>query len=99
MVVQSFFVHTVAKKFDIPTLDLKVYDDSKTEIDEDVFEFIVKSQDLGVLEICLPKSPNLNGELSFIFIHTSLPVCVCIRTAHCLIRIFVFTLVKSEHIG
>lgn len=53
-VVQSFFVHTVAKKFDIPTLDLKVYDDSKTEIDEDVFEFIVKSQDLGVLEICLP---------------------------------------------
>lgn len=67
-VVQSYFVITEAKKFDIPTLDVKVYDDSKTEIDEEAFEFLVKSQDLGVLEICLPVNPSLDGELSHIYI-------------------------------
>lgn len=50
--MQSYFFFTVAKKFDIPYLDLKVYDDSQTEVDEDVFEFLVMKQDLGVLEIC-----------------------------------------------
>lgn len=60
--VQSYFVFTVAKKFDIPTLDLKVYDESKTEVDEEVFEFLLKKQDLGVLEICLPQGPNPDGE-------------------------------------
>lgn len=38
--LQSYFVFTAAKKFDIPTLNLKVYDDTKTEIDEDVFELL-----------------------------------------------------------
>ena len=71
--MQSYFVITVAKKFDIPTLDLKVYDDSRTETDEEVFEFLVKSQDLGVLEIRLPVIPNLDAEFSLIYIHTFLP--------------------------
>ncbi|XP_038823645.1 uncharacterized protein LOC120023664 [Salvelinus namaycush] len=52
------FLDSVANKFDIPTLDLKVYDESKTEVDEEVFEFLLKKQDLGVLEICLPQDPN-----------------------------------------
>lgn len=74
-IVQSCFVLTVAKKFDIPTLDLKVHDDSKTEIDENVFELLLKSQNLGVLEICLHKGlPNLNGELMFVFIQRILLV-------------------------
>ncbi|XP_033989913.1 uncharacterized protein LOC117485465 [Trematomus bernacchii] len=47
-----------AKKFDIPTLDLKVFDVTKTEVDEEVFEFLIQKQDLGVLEICLPQDPN-----------------------------------------
>ncbi|KAK7912801.1 hypothetical protein WMY93_013012 [Mugilogobius chulae] len=48
----------VAKRFDIPTLDLKVYDESKTEVDEDVFEFLLKKQDLGVLDICSPNEDD-----------------------------------------
>ncbi|XP_034733372.1 uncharacterized protein LOC117948042 [Etheostoma cragini] len=54
----------VAKKFDIPTLDLKVYDESQTEVDKKVFEFLLLKQDLGVLEICLPQSSNLDDLLS-----------------------------------
>ncbi|KAK1894134.1 cytochrome c oxidase subunit 2 [Dissostichus eleginoides] len=52
------FLDCVAKKFDIPTLDLKVFDVTKTEVDEEVFEFLIQKQDLGVLEICLPQDPN-----------------------------------------
>lgn len=52
------YVFTVAKTFDIPTLDLKVYDESKTEVDEEAFEFLLKKQGLGVLEVCLPQDPN-----------------------------------------
>lgn len=59
--MQLYFVITVANKFDIPTLDLKVYDESETEVDEEVFEFLLKKQDLGVLEICLPQDPNPDG--------------------------------------
>ncbi|KAM6929555.1 uncharacterized protein PEZ65_008774 [Lycodopsis pacificus] len=58
------FLDCVAKKFDLPTLDLKVYDESKTEVDEEVFEFLLKKQDIGVLEICLPQDPNLEDSLS-----------------------------------
>ncbi|CAJ1048219.1 uncharacterized protein LOC115584563 isoform X3 [Xyrichtys novacula] len=58
------FLECVAKKFDIPTLDVKVYDDSKTEIDEKGFEFLLRSQDLGVLEICMPEKPNLDDSMS-----------------------------------
>ncbi|KAI4832135.1 hypothetical protein KUCAC02_015112 [Chaenocephalus aceratus] len=52
------FLDCVAKQFDIPTLDLKVFDVTKTEVDEEVFEFLIQKQDLGVLEICLPQDPN-----------------------------------------
>lgn len=57
-IVQSYFVITVAKKFDIPTLDLKVYDDSKTEIDEEVFVSHKESRpwSTGDLFVCKPKS-------------------------------------------
>ncbi|XP_024863938.1 uncharacterized protein LOC108242108 [Kryptolebias marmoratus] len=48
----SSFLECAAKKFSIPTLDLKVFDDSKTEVDEEVFELLLKSPNLGVLEIC-----------------------------------------------
>ncbi|KAK9538043.1 hypothetical protein VZT92_005604 [Zoarces viviparus] len=58
------FLDCVAKKFDLPTLDLKVYDESKTEVDEEVFEFLLKKQDIGVVEICLPQDPNLEDSLS-----------------------------------
>ncbi|CAJ1048213.1 uncharacterized protein LOC115584563 isoform X3, partial [Xyrichtys novacula] len=58
------FMECVAKKFDIPTLDVKVYDDSKTEIDEKGFEFLLRSQDLGVLEICMPEKPNPDDSMS-----------------------------------
>ncbi|KAJ8364593.1 hypothetical protein SKAU_G00134240 [Synaphobranchus kaupii] len=58
------FLDCVAKKFDIPALDLKVYDDSNTEVDEEVFEFLVTRQVLGVLEVRLPQGPNLNDSLS-----------------------------------
>jgi len=34
------FFTLVVKKFDLPTLDLKVYDESKTEVDEEVFELL-----------------------------------------------------------
>ena len=61
--VQSCFVFTVAKKFEIPTLDLNVYDDSNTEVDEEAFAFLVTKPDLGVLEVCLPQVPNSEGEL------------------------------------
>ena len=50
--MQTCFVFTVNRKFDLPTLDLKVCDESNTEVDEEVFEFHLKKQDIGVLEIC-----------------------------------------------
>ncbi|XP_078793150.1 uncharacterized protein LOC144987732 [Oryzias latipes] len=52
------FLECVAKKFNIPTLDLKVFDDSKTEVDEEVFDFLIKTPNLGVLEICLAEDPE-----------------------------------------
>ena len=54
---------TGAKKFNIPTLDLKVFDDSKTEVDEEVINFLLKKQNLSVLEICLAQGPDPNGQL------------------------------------
>lgn len=57
------FIFTVSKKFEIPILDLKVYDDLNTEVDEDAFEFLVKKPDLGVLEVRLPQGPDPEGEL------------------------------------
>ncbi|XP_041634627.1 uncharacterized protein si:cabz01074946.1 isoform X1 [Cheilinus undulatus] len=49
------FLRRVAEKFDLPTPDLKVFDETKTEVDRDAFEFLLKKQDLGVLEVCLPQ--------------------------------------------
>ncbi|KAK7896384.1 hypothetical protein WMY93_021709 [Mugilogobius chulae] len=46
------FLQCVARKFDMPMSDVKVYDESKTEVDEGAFEFLLNKQDLGVLEIC-----------------------------------------------
>lgn len=54
---------TVVKKFNIPTLDLKVFDDSKTEVDDEVFDLLISSPNLGVLEICLAQNPNPEGML------------------------------------
>ena len=71
----NFLFSSVDKKFEITSLDLKVYDDSKTEVDEEVIEFLIKRQDLGVLEIC-PQGPNLDGEFlisSLLYIHLSNP--------------------------
>lgn len=60
--VQYCFVFTVSKKFEIPTLDLTVYDDLNTEVDEDAFAFLVTKPDLGVLEVCLPTGSDFEGE-------------------------------------
>lgn len=62
---------TAAKKFSIPTLDLRVFDDTNTEVDEEVFDFLMKKQNLGVLEICLAQGPNPDGKflgVSLIFL-------------------------------
>ncbi|KAJ4937018.1 hypothetical protein JOQ06_001602 [Pogonophryne albipinna] len=74
----------VAKKFDIPTLDLKVFDVTKTEVDEEVFEFLIQKQDLGVLEICLPQDPN---EV----------VCLCLTLCVCVCRTSPSRRVKEEY--
>ena len=39
-----------------------VYDESKTEVEEEVFDFLLKKQDIGVLEICLTRGPDSSGE-------------------------------------
>ncbi|KAK1903453.1 General transcription factor II-I repeat domain containing protein 2 [Dissostichus eleginoides] len=51
----TFWLKTLPRNL---TLDLKVFDVTKTEVDEEVFEFLIQKQDLGVLEICLPQDPN-----------------------------------------
>ena len=55
----------VAKKFDLPTLDIKVYDETRTEIDE-AFEYILKQQDIGVLEIVIPTA-SVDGKITLRF--------------------------------
>ncbi len=54
---------SVAKKFDLPTMDVKVFDDSKTEVDEEAFGYLLTRPDLGVLEIFIPGTANINGKL------------------------------------
>ena len=49
--VTNVFSSLVARKFDLPTMDIKVFDDSKTEVDQEAFEYLVKQPDLGVLEL------------------------------------------------
>ncbi|XP_023817789.2 uncharacterized protein LOC110014377 isoform X2 [Oryzias latipes] len=58
------FWECAAKKFNIPTLDLKVFDDSKTEVDEQVFDLLLKNPNLGVLESCLAKDANPEDQQS-----------------------------------
>ncbi|XP_005464402.1 uncharacterized protein LOC100708577 [Oreochromis niloticus] len=65
------FLECVAKKFNIPNLDFKVLDDSKTEVDEDVFDFLMKKQNLGVLEICQAQGPNPDDSSSTSFTSSS----------------------------
>ena len=60
--MQYCFVSAVSKKFEIPTLDFKIYDDLNTEVDEDAFAFLVTKPDLGVLEVRLPQGPDPEGE-------------------------------------
>nr|XP_055048149.1 uncharacterized protein LOC129433557 [Misgurnus anguillicaudatus] len=50
------FLECVAKKFNLPTINVKVFDDSKTEVDEESFEYLLTRPDLGVLEIFIPGS-------------------------------------------
>ncbi|XP_058245046.1 uncharacterized protein LOC131352740 [Hemibagrus wyckioides] len=57
------FLECVAKKFDLPTMDVKVFDDSKTEVDEEAFEYLLTRPDLGVLEIFIPGT-NFDDTLS-----------------------------------
>ena len=56
----------VAKKFDLPYLDIKVYDETRTEIDDEAFEYILKQQDIGVLEIVIPTA-SVDGKITLRF--------------------------------
>ncbi|XP_071327488.1 uncharacterized protein [Trachinotus anak] len=58
------FLECVSKKFEIPALDLKVYDDLNTEVDEDAFAFLLMKPDLGVLEVFLPKGSDFEDSVS-----------------------------------
>lgn len=50
------------KKCILPTMDLKVYDESETEVDE-VFQYHLQRPDLSVLQMCLPNETSSDGEL------------------------------------
>ncbi|XP_052426408.1 uncharacterized protein LOC127968947 [Carassius gibelio] len=58
------FLECVANKFDLPTMDVKVFDDSKTEVDEEAFVYLLTRPDLGVLEIVIPCTANIDDSLS-----------------------------------
>lgn len=58
---------SVAKKFDLPTMDVKVFDDSKTEVDEEAFGYLLTRPDLGVLEIVIPSTANIDGKMFILF--------------------------------
>ncbi|XP_026082342.1 uncharacterized protein LOC113058554 [Carassius auratus] len=58
------FLECVANKFDLPTMDVKVFDDSKTEVDEEAFVYLLRRPDLGVLEIVIPGTANIDDSLS-----------------------------------
>lgn len=50
------FMECAARKFDLGTMDFKVFDESKTEVDEEVFEILLQKQDLCEFEICVPQT-------------------------------------------
>ena len=41
-------------------IDLKVYDDQNTEVDEDAFDYLINKPNLGMLEV--PLGPDPEGE-------------------------------------
>ncbi|XP_051572165.1 uncharacterized protein LOC127451472 [Myxocyprinus asiaticus] len=45
-------------------MDVKVFDDSKTEVDEEAFEYLQSRPDLGVLEIFIPGTASFDDSLS-----------------------------------
>ncbi|KAI7799548.1 hypothetical protein IRJ41_005657 [Triplophysa rosa] len=55
------FLECVAKKFDLPTINVKVFDDSKTEVDEEAFEYLLTQPNLGVLKMIIPGTASLDG--------------------------------------
>ncbi|CAL9706546.1 unnamed protein product [Knipowitschia caucasica] len=59
----DIFLENVARKFDLPTLNIQVYDETRTEIDEEAFEYILKQKDNRVLEIVIPTA-NENESFS-----------------------------------
>ncbi|XDV11721.1 hypothetical protein PO909_000577 [Leuciscus waleckii] len=59
----EMFLECVAKKFYLPTMDVKVFD-SKTEVDEEAFEYLLTRPDIGVLEIFIPGTASVDDSLS-----------------------------------
>ncbi|KAI7796135.1 hypothetical protein IRJ41_017408, partial [Triplophysa rosa] len=55
------FLECVPKKFDLPTINVKVFDDSKTEVDEEAFEYLLTQPNLGVLKMIIPGTASLDG--------------------------------------
>ncbi|XP_051503370.1 uncharacterized protein LOC127411714 [Myxocyprinus asiaticus] len=45
-------------------MDVKVFDDSMTEVDEEAFEYLLTRPDLGVLEIFIPGTASFDDSLS-----------------------------------
>lgn len=60
--VTLFNIFQVVKKSILPTMDVKVYDESDTEVDE-VFQYHLQRPDPGVLKMCLPNETSSDGEL------------------------------------
>ncbi|XP_057184886.1 uncharacterized protein LOC130551332, partial [Triplophysa rosa] len=54
------FLECVAKKCDLPTINVKVFDDSKTEVDEEAFEYLLTQPNLGVLKMIIPGTASLD---------------------------------------
>ncbi len=44
-------------------MDVKVFNDSKKEVDEEAFDYLLTWPDLGVLEIFIPGTASINGQL------------------------------------
>lgn len=44
-------------------MDIKVFDNSKTEVDEEAFEYLQTRPDLAVLEIVIPGTASLDALL------------------------------------
>ncbi|KAL2096963.1 hypothetical protein ACEWY4_006170 [Coilia grayii] len=58
------FLECVARKFDLPTMDIKVFDGSRTEVDQEAFEYLMKQPDVPVLEIFIPETTSEDSFIS-----------------------------------